>query len=983
MNKNDVLEIYNENYKRVYEYSNQLKVSVNKGLDFLLKNQLDYGEFKTEICNRYKDSFERVVEEWTFDSSPFATALILYSLNFIEGDERVQKLREQGLKFLIDEMEEGGLWRYWSSKNEKHRMIPPDLDVICCISHILKINNIAFPENTEIILNNRNRNDIFNTWLLSVDGKKGLYSNDSWIINQEDDICCLVNSNVLLYLGEIKETEKVVEYLIRVILQETEITSTPFYNNELSFYYMLSRAYYNGSFSFKIVKQIIINKILNMQKSDGSFGNELLTSLAICSLLNYGYYSPDFCKAIAFLIKTQQSDGSWRRIPLYGGHADKAIYGSAELTTAFCLEALARYELLDASAEHQERQELKEKTIQVCEAQEIDSGKNKSLLLFFRIIRSQDWWLYKIPPLLAIAYAEILLLDLPVLQSVLTVSALLFAIACVAAYGHIINDSFDIEADRQVGKSNSMAQFLPWQRALFCLVSAGLGFILPSLMNFGTLPTVLLGINYLLPTLYSAPPFRFKEKGVLGIISDAAGAHAIPTLFVATTFSHLIASPPLQGTVLAIAATAWSFVAGVRGILLHQLWDRDNDLNAGICTFITRFQLESVRFWINRFIFPCEIALFGGLAIVLSQFAPLLPGFFIVYVLVTFAQFRFTKISFDPSPLSPPVGQNIIPHDLYEVWFPLALATLLATRDPIFLVFLGLTFVFFYPSIKMRSIGVIGIFKIVFNYITLAIKKTSKTDLLEERLENLREQLDCRTQELEVAKTETDWHQEMLQQVQQQTHRQIEQLQTQLQQTQAQLEQSQGELVKSQSDLQYTQDRLKQIDSQLQQTQTELTQSQSELQTSQTELTQLKSYLQQTQGVEGMMSYYRFRIASNPDDIQLYHQALTIKPDDTQSYWQLGNALVRQNRFDEAIASYQTALQFQPDNFEIHLELGKALEKEKKWDDAIAAYQRAIELNPDYSWSHKHLGDILAECGQHNEASLSYRRALQLLPRIF
>ena len=344
MNKNDVLEIYNENYKRVYEYSNQLKVSVNKGLDFLLKNQLDYGEFKTEICNRYKDSFERVVEEWTFDSSPFATALILYSLNFIEGDERVQKLREQGLKFLIDEMEEGGLWRYWSSKNEKHRMIPPDLDDICCISHILKINNIAFPENTEIILNNRNRNDIFNTWLLSGDGKKDLYSNDSWIINQEDDICCLVNSNVLLYLGEIKETEKVVEYLIQVILQKTETTSTPFYNNKLSFYYMLSRAYYNGTFSFKTVKKIIINKVLNMQKSDGSFGNELLTSLAICSLLNYGYYSPEFCKAIAFLIKTQQSDGSWRRIPLYGGHADKAIYGSAELTTAFCLEALARYQ---------------------------------------------------------------------------------------------------------------------------------------------------------------------------------------------------------------------------------------------------------------------------------------------------------------------------------------------------------------------------------------------------------------------------------------------------------------------------------------------------------------------------------------------------------------------------------------------------------------------------------------------------------------
>jgi cytochrome c-type biogenesis protein CcmH/NrfG len=58
------------------------------------------------------------------------------------------------------------------------------------------------------------------------------------------------------------------------------------------------------------------------------------------------------------------------------------------------------------------------------------------------------------------------------------------------------------------------------------------------------------------------------------------------------------------------------------------------------------------------------------------------------------------------------------------------------------------------------------------------------------------------------------------------------------------------------------------------------------------------------------MSYYRSRIASNPYYIQLYYQELTIKPEDAVSRWQLGNALVRQNRFDDAIAAYQTALQY-------------------------------------------------------------------------
>jgi cytochrome c-type biogenesis protein CcmH/NrfG len=58
------------------------------------------------------------------------------------------------------------------------------------------------------------------------------------------------------------------------------------------------------------------------------------------------------------------------------------------------------------------------------------------------------------------------------------------------------------------------------------------------------------------------------------------------------------------------------------------------------------------------------------------------------------------------------------------------------------------------------------------------------------------------------------------------------------------------------------------------------------------------------------MSYDRSRLASNPDYIKLYHQALTIKPENAVNRWQLGNALVRQNRFDNAIADYQTALPY-------------------------------------------------------------------------
>jgi tetratricopeptide (TPR) repeat protein/4-hydroxybenzoate polyprenyltransferase len=543
---------------------------------------------------------------------------------------------------------------------------------------------------------------------------------------------------------------------------------------------------------------------------------------------------------------------------------------------------------------------------------------------FFKAIRSHDWWLYKIPPLLAIAYAEILLLDLPVLQSILTVAALLFAIACVAAYGHIINDSFDIESDRQVGKHNSMAHFSPWQRALFCLALAGLGFSLPILMHFGNLAIVLLGINYLLPTLYSAPPFRFKEKGILGIISDAAGAHAMPTLFIATTSAHLVAAPSLQVIGLAIAAIAWSFFAGVRGILLHQLWDRNDDLRSGVKTLVTESDVEDVRFWMSRVIFPSELLLLGSLILVIAHSSPLILVFTIVYFLLKITLFKLDPTAtFDPAPIQ---KAYVIPHDFYEVGLPLILAISLSLQNAWFAILLLLQGVLFYPSI-------------------------------ERRITNLVQSLRGQPQDLNPLQTG------------------VMQLSDYLQQTQTQLNQTQSHLQHLQTDAQcdraHTQTELANL-------QTDLAQAESARQTSQAEAARFKAYLHQTQGTLGLIDYYRHAIATNPDDLPLYYQALEIQPDDAQFHLQLGNALVRQGQIDEAIACYQTALQFHSDNFEIHLELGKALEKEKQWDEAIAAYRRAISLNPHHALAHHHLGDALAERGQIHEASVLYRCVLQL-----
>ncbi|QIR37177.1 tetratricopeptide repeat protein [Tolypothrix sp. PCC 7910] len=476
------------------------------------------------------------------------------------------------------------------------------------------------------------------------------------------------------------------------------------------------------------------------------------------------------------------------------------------------------------------------------EAEVVGESRSTGLFSSFsKIIRGGNWWLYKIPPLLAIAYGEIILMSLPAIQSILTISALLFSISCVAAYGHIVNDIFDIEVDQIAGKRNSIARFSSIQRILFCIAFLITGFMLPILMNFGRLPIILLAINYLLPTLYSAPPLRLKEKGIWGVISDAAGAHAIPTLFVVTTFLYLSASPQPESIILAIAATAWSFCAGIRGILLHQLWDRKNDLQTDVKTLVTESGVEKVRFWMSRIIFPLELLLLSLVILIISNSTPLILVCTIFYFLLKISFFKLDPTStFDPAPVQ---KSYVVPHDFYEVGLPLILATTLSLQNKWFVILLLLQAILFYPGI-------------------------------EQRVKNFVQSLQSKPQNLQS-------------------------LQTQLNAVQA-------EVTQLNSRLHQTQNYLEQLQNQLQQSQTE----------------------------------------------SQFHQN-------------------------------QTALQYHPDNFEIHLELGKALEKEQKWDEAIAAYQRAIALNPDDSRSHKHLGDILAEQGQLNEASLCYRRALQLQPRIF
>ncbi|MDS1344361.1 tetratricopeptide repeat protein [Planktothrix agardhii] len=112
--------------------------------------------------------------------------------------------------------------------------------------------------------------------------------------------------------------------------------------------------------------------------------------------------------------------------------------------------------------------------------------------------------------------------------------------------------------------------------------------------------------------------------------------------------------------------------------------------------------------------------------------------------------------------------------------------------------------------------------------------------------------------------------------------------------------------------------------------------------------------------------------------IAAYQQALTITPNWVEVQRELGDLFLKLERWDEAVQVYETAISLRSESAEVYHNLGDALLKLQRWEDAIAAYEKAIELNPEFSWSYNNLGDGLRELQRWDEAAQAYGKAINL-----
>ena len=323
-------------------------------------------------------------------------------------------------------------------------------------------------------------------------------------------------------------------------------------------------------------------------------------------------------------------------------------------------------------------------------------------------MRLSSWWEHKLSPLLATLYATAVLLGIPFAALWREAGFALLALAICASYVSVLNDLTDAKEDRASGKPDR------WDGSavnpLLCLlacIAAGIG-VLIVLRNDPLLACVYL-LCWLSFALYSAPPIRLKVRGAWGVLADACGAHLFPTLFGVILIYHWT---PREGPgAWTIVVALWSFAAGTRGILWHQLEDFVSDERIGLRTFaglhgpkaaqrvgVIAFLVEAAAFaamlWLTRnAVAACFLALYG-----------------------LFALARRRLLGIGLAIIKPGPASRMAMAEYYIVLFPPAFLLAASWRQPMMLVLLLLHAILFsrqslylvHEIVLMRRMGASG-----------------------------------------------------------------------------------------------------------------------------------------------------------------------------------------------------------------------------------------------------------------------------------
>ena len=109
-----------------------------------------------------------------------------------------------------------------------------------------------------------------------------------------------------------------------------------------------------------------------------------------------------------------------------------------------------------------------------------------------------------------------------------------------------------------------------------------------------------------------------------------------------------------------------------------------------------------------------------------------------------------------------------------------------------------------------------------------------------------------------------------------------------------------------------------------------------------------------------------------------FRKAIVLDPEYVYAWHGLGNALYKQNCYEEAEAAYRKVIELDPEFADAWNNLGSTLNAKNHYEDAEAAFRKAIELDPDYANYWNSLGNFLNSQNRYQEAEVAFRRAIEI-----
>jgi 1,4-dihydroxy-2-naphthoate octaprenyltransferase len=235
--------------------------------------------------------------------------------------------------------------------------------------------------------------------------------------------------------------------------------------------------------------------------------------------------------------------------------------------------------------------------------------------------RVWDWWEFKVPTLLGVAGLTAGAATVPAESIGRALLTTVVALVPLASYVSVINDFNDVELDRRAGKFNSMAgrpASFRWCWVAGCVLAGGAA---GALLARTSRPAFWLYVaNWVAFTLYSAPPFRWKNRRWLGVLADGCGGQFLPTMWTAVATAAL-GTRQMSPLFLPLLA-AWSAALGIRGIMAHQVRDAASDRAAGAGTLGASLGVAGLEKVGARAVFPVEATALVAFLVVASAMVP-------------------------------------------------------------------------------------------------------------------------------------------------------------------------------------------------------------------------------------------------------------------------------------------------------------------------------------------------------------------------